>query len=101
MAIKKKRGRGRPDRMSQLIYGLQDGVIKGQELFSGVYDEACELIVTVMRDPKAPAATRLNAAKTVRDVVEAALESYEEEENTSKEPEEQEEFDDTPQLLWK
>lgn len=88
--LKKKRGRGRPDRMSQLIYGMQDGVIRGQELFSGAYDDACQLILNVMNDKAAPAATRLNAAKTIREVVEAALDAYEDEENSEDIPQQTE-----------
>ena len=80
MATKTKRSRGRPTRMEQLIYGMKDNVVTSQELFSGAYDEACQLFLDIMRDTKAPAATRLNAAKTVKEAVEKALESYEEEE---------------------
>lgn len=71
------RGRGRPDRMSKLVYDLQTSVLKGQEDLAAVYTEAVQLLIDTMRSKDASVTNKLSAAKTIKEYVEASLEAYE------------------------
>jgi hypothetical protein len=77
MAGIKKRGRGRPDRMSKLLHDLQMNVVKGQEDLVNAYPQAINLLITIMNNESASPTNRLSAAKTIKEYVETSLEMYE------------------------
>lgn len=91
MAKIKKRSVGRPGRMDKLVYDLQMNVLKGQEDLAAVYSEAVQLLIDTMRSDKASVTNKLSAAKTIKEYVEASLESYEADDEDTKTSEDEEE----------
>lgn len=74
-----KRGRGRPARMDRLLYKIKECKLEGDELLTGAYSEAIQVIIDTMKDENAQPATRLQAAKTIKEYVEQTYIDYEQE----------------------
>lgn len=84
----KTRSRGRPGRMDKLMFDMQMSVIKAQEDLTEAYPKAVKFLIDVLGNEKASVTNKLQAAKTIKEAVEASLEEMENEEEEGQTPSE-------------
>lgn len=71
---KKPRGAGRPNRLNKLEDTLTDAILSGSEKLVAAYPTAVSYLIKLLEDDKATPASRLQAAKLIKEACEGTLE---------------------------